>query len=77
MNSSATLSTGGLVGLDAIRRAAERIQHVARRTALVQASQPWEAARVLLKCENQQPAGAFKIRGAYNMIAQLTPDERR
>ncbi len=25
-----------------------------------------------MKCENFQPMGAFKIRGAYNMIAQLT-----
>src|SRR4029079_10155096 len=30
-----------------------------------------------LKCESLQPGGAFKIRGAYNMIAQLSPDERR
>jgi threonine dehydratase len=29
----------------------------------------------LLKCENFQPMGAFKIRGAYNMIAQLPGDE--
>ena len=32
---------------------------------------------LLLKCENMQPGGAFKIRGAYNMVAQLTDDERR
>ena len=29
-----------------------------------------------LKCENLQPMGAFKIRGAYNMIASLSPDLR-
>jgi threonine dehydratase len=29
-----------------------------------------------LKCENLQPMGAFKIRGACNMIAQLAPEER-
>ena len=28
-----------------------------------------------LKCENLQPMGAFKIRGAYNMIAQLSKDQ--
>ena len=27
-----------------------------------------------LKCENFQPMGAFKIRGAVNMLAQLSPD---
>ena len=30
-----------------------------------------------LKCEGLQPGGAFKIRGAYNMVAQLTDEERR
>jgi threonine dehydratase len=30
---------------------------------------------LFLKCENLQPMGAFKIRGAYNMIAQLSPEE--
>jgi threonine dehydratase len=29
-----------------------------------------------LKAENLQPAGAFKIRGAYNMVAQLSPAQR-
>jgi threonine dehydratase len=29
-----------------------------------------------LKCESLQPGGAFKIRGAYNMVAQLTPGQR-
>ena len=32
---------------------------------------------LLLKCECLQPGGAFKIRGAYNMVAQLTDDQRR
>lgn len=32
---------------------------------------------LVLKCENLQPGGAFKIRGAYNMVAQLTDEERR
>src|SRR6266851_4391819 len=32
--------------------------------------------RVLFKREDLQPVFSFKIRGAYNKIAQLTPDER-
>ena len=32
---------------------------------------------VLLKAENLQRTGAFKIRGAYNTIAQLSDEERR
>ena len=77
MQTSAALSTDGLVSLSAIRDAAARIRGVARRTALVQASPSWEGSRLFLKCENQQPAGAFKIRGAYNMMIQLPADERR
>jgi len=32
--------------------------------------------RLFLKPENQQPIGAFKLRGAYNKIASLTQEER-
>jgi threonine dehydratase len=65
-----------LVSLDRIREARERIRGIARVTPLVDVSVA--AARPLfLKCESLQPGGAFKIRGAYNMIAQLAPDERR
>src|SRR5579862_3916030 len=35
------------------------------------------ARRFYLKPENQQPIGAFKLRGAYNKIASLSPEERR
>ncbi len=57
-----------LVTLDDIRAAAERIRGVAVRTPLLQSS------GLGLKCENFQPMGAFKIRGALNMLAQLSPD---
>ena len=33
--------------------------------------------RLLLKPENQQPIGAFKLRGAYNKIASLSEAERK
>ncbi len=64
-----------LTTLDAIRGAAARIKPVARVTPLVDVS---EAARrpLFLKAENLQPMGAFKIRGAYNMVAQLTLEQR-
>jgi len=32
--------------------------------------------KLFLKPENQQPIGAFKLRGAYNKIASLTQEER-
>jgi threonine dehydratase len=34
-------------------------------------------ARVFLKCENFQRAGAFKFRGAYNAISKLSEAERQ
>lgn len=33
--------------------------------------------RLLVKAENLQPIGAFKLRGAFNQILQLTEEERR
>jgi threonine dehydratase len=70
-----TRTSPALTTLDAIRAAAERIKPIARVTPLVDVS--GAAGRPLfLKCENLQPAGAFKIRGAYNMVAQLDPAER-
>src|SRR4030095_6699921 len=67
--------TISLTPLSAIRAAAERIKSVARVTPLVDVSAA--AGRpFFLKCENLQPAGAFKIRGAYNMVAQLDPAQR-
>lgn len=66
-----------LVTLDAIRAAAERIRPAAVRTPLLAS---WLArpggARVWLKCESLQHAGAFKLRGAYNFIASLGESER-
>ena len=32
---------------------------------------------VLVKHENHQPTGAFKVRGGLNLVAQLSEDERR
>jgi len=61
-----------LVSLDDIQAAAARVRGVARRTPVI----PTSRQGLLLKCENMQPMGAFKMRGAYNMIAQLTPEVR-
>src|SRR4051812_2386954 len=65
-----------LITLDDIRSAANRIATIARVTPLLDVS-PQAEQPLLLKCENTQPGGAFKIRGAYNMVAQLTDDQRR
>ncbi len=58
--------------------AAARLRGVAHRTPVV-TSRSLDArtgATAFLKCENLQRMGAFKFRGAYNRIAQLTPAER-
>jgi threonine dehydratase len=65
-----------VVTLDEIQAARHRIRAIAKITPLVDVSAL--AGRPLwLKCESLQPGGAFKIRGAYNMVAQLSDPERR
>jgi threonine dehydratase len=58
------------VAVQEIRLAAERIRDIARRTPLM------AAPPLLLKAEHLQPMGAFKIRGAVNMLAQVPADAR-
>ena len=64
-----------LVTIDDIKRAAERIRPIVRITPLLDVS-ALAGRSLFLKCESLQPGGAFKIRGAYNMVAQLTAEER-
>jgi threonine dehydratase len=65
-----------LVSLDDIRAAVARIEGVARRTPLIDVGGINGEPAFAIKCENMQPAGAFKIRGAYNMVAQLSAEAR-
>lgn len=53
--------------------AVERVRPFARRTPLLDLSD-LAGRSLILKCEHHQPAGAFKIRGASNTIAALSPD---
>ena len=61
------------VTLADLRAAAGRVAGVAMRTPLVDvpALGALAGVPVALKCENVQPIGAFKIRGAYNAIAKV------
>lgn len=66
-----------LVTLDDLRDAQKRITGTAVRTPLLPC--PWaetDAHSLHIKPESLQPTGAFKIRGAYNRLAVLTPEER-
>jgi threonine dehydratase len=66
------------VTADDVRRAAERLRGIVRRTELRRAERLSERVRrdVWLKLENEQLTGSFKPRGAYNAIAALSPPER-
>jgi threonine dehydratase len=59
-----------LVALSSIRAAAERIASIAIRTPVLDVS-ILAGRRLALKCEPLQPGGAFKIRGATNMLKRL------
>jgi threonine dehydratase len=66
-----------VISLQDVRAAAARIEGVVHRTPVLTTRTLDEltGAEVHLKAENLQRAGAFKIRGAYNRIAQLSTEE--
>jgi threonine dehydratase len=67
-----------MVTLADIHFAQTRIRGVAAHTRLIEFNHPESASRRLfLKPENQQPIGAFKLRGAYNKIASLSEEDRK
>jgi len=66
-----------LVTIDAIRDAARLLEGIAIHTPLLPVELPGNAgARVWVKPEMLQRGGAFKLRGAYNFIARLSPEVR-
>jgi len=67
-----------MITLSDIRSAQSRLQGITVRTKLIQFPLCAEDPRqLLLKPENQQPIGAFKLRGAYNKIASLSEADRQ
>jgi threonine dehydratase len=66
------------ITLDDLHSAHSRIHGVAVRTRLIEFNYPeFDSRRLFLKPENQQPIGAFKLRGAYNKIASLSKEDRK
>lgn len=63
-----------LVSLANIRDARSRLDGITVRTPLIPLHR--DGRTLHLKPENQQPIGAFKLRGAYNKIASLSDEER-
>jgi threonine dehydratase len=70
-----------MVTLKDIENARSLLRGVAVRTPLVLCKLPndgqMNARQIYIKPENLQPIGSFKLRGAYNKISSLTPDERK
>lgn len=62
-----------------IEAAAQRLRGVAHRTPVLTSRTADEqtGAELFFKCENLQRMGAFKFRGAYNALAQFTPEQRK
>ena len=59
--------------------AALNVAAVAKKTPLLVSSYLTEitGGQVFLKAENLQRTGAYKVRGAYNIMSKLTPEERK
>jgi threonine dehydratase len=65
--------------LNDIQSAADRLYRIAHRTPIATSHtlNSLVGAEVYCKCENLQRAGAFKFRGAYNAVSQLSVEQRR
>ena len=63
--------------LDKIYQAAFTLKDAARKTDLIKAPLINPESDVYLKTENLQVTGSFKLRGAYNKISRLSPEERK
>src|SRR3981081_3563524 len=67
-----------VVTLSNIQSAHSRLRGIAIRPPLIELNLSTEdSRRLFLKPENQQPIGAFKLRGAYNKIASLSEQDRK
>jgi threonine dehydratase len=68
-----------MIDVAAIESAAQRLAGVSVRTPLLQNFELDAVAggKVLIKPECLQVTGSFKIRGAYNFLSQLTPEQAR
>ncbi|MCC6270997.1 MAG: pyridoxal-phosphate dependent enzyme [Microbacteriaceae bacterium] len=66
-----------MLSLDSVQDAARQLDGVAHRTPIMRSNTLDElcGAHIYLKCENFQRVGAFKFRGAYNVISRLSKGE--
>jgi len=73
------MTTLALPTFEDVRAAAQRLHGHAHRTPVLRCATLDQqlGAQVFFKCENFQRMGAFKFRGAFNALAQFTPEQRR
>lgn len=65
-----------MLTIEQIKKAASILEGNIRKTDLIYAPNLAENNNIYLKCENLQITGAFKLRGAFYKISQLTQEER-
>jgi threonine dehydratase len=75
-NRNTSYTQPSMVTLPDIQHARALLHHVAVRTPLVECKLAADRS-IFIKPENLQPIGSFKLRGAYNKISSLTPEQRR
>jgi threonine dehydratase len=66
-----------MLTLDDVQDAAARLRGFAHPTPVLRSRtlDGRAGAEIFLKCENFQRIGAFKIRGAYNAVSRLSPEQ--
>jgi threonine dehydratase len=64
------------IPLESILAARQRVYQAAVRTPLVRLQTDEAPGEIYLKLESFQPIGSFKLRGAFNAISMLPPEDR-
>jgi threo-3-hydroxy-L-aspartate ammonia-lyase len=75
---TAVMPTCSSVTFADVAAAAQRLQNQANQTPVLTSRTVDQLTghQVFFKCENFQRTGSFKFRGAYNALAQLTPEQQ-
>ena len=65
-----------MISIKDIQDARRVLDKIIRKTDLIEATGLSQECDVYIKAENLQRTGSFKIRGAYNKISRLSPEEK-
>ena len=68
--------TKEIVTLEDIKKASKVLDGVARKTDLIYSPALSGENQIYLKTENLQLPGSFKLRGAYNMISNMSEEDK-